>query len=376
MSNVWNTVVNGYAIEFALNTPFKDDDEETAVIRAERLAEGTLIQLITAVPENADGSYKNVWFPDFKDQGIKSAMTGLHYALYSALTGDPLVQTYDERDDDARRYGRMGWIHFTALDRSKSVTNVTFAKKVKEGRKTVTKHFPAIVHNIMEWDDQFQTFVVQKTIESEWLRMIKQTDFTWTLDKDDTIDKRSGQGWGSLLASNRLALHQGTTYRISPVVWGWVAQSGENAGETIVKDQAQKSAQRLMVALQAIDKGEITVEEAGRQFFQDRLFMRISYQNKDEADSLPEETTEKLVENAQAVKEGTPVKDIGLTVTVDGKSYDIASLPKGNYVAKVDGNAKVRYHENHSFNGRKRLANAVQQYGDRLTVEKAQGNLS
>ena len=374
--NKFQSNVNGNVLEFALNTPLDGDSEEDATLKAERLAAGTLVDLVTCVPSNPSGEAKNIWYPQFSDQDVKSGMTSINYHLFSLLKGNPYVQVYDERDDHSRKYGYRGWIHFTKLDLTSSVTRVSYIRTVKEGRKMVNKSIPVIINNPTYWDKQFSIFKTVKEVNTEWLRMVKKTDFTWNLQEDNTQDGRSGLGWGGLLASNRVALHTGVTFRVAPRVWSYEIKEGERQGEMQVMDKAQQAAQQLYVACQAIEKGEITVEDAGRQFFQDRLFNRISFQNADEGNDLDEEITVAITEASDAEKNGEEAQKIGLTVVLDGIKLDFKDLPAGNYVVSVDGEKKVRYHENRTFTGKKRLAKAVGNYGERLSIEKAQGNLS
>lgn len=365
----WNTEsfdIEGALVEFRFNTPHPQDDEETAAAKLAKMDLGELIPLVTIIPANPSGEVNKIWYPEVVDQHIREALEAATLSIIAKLVGDPKVQLYDVRDAGARRYGRMGWAHFSAFNFNNAVTQITYPKVNANGK--VVKDL-ALVSLPREWDKAHSIWRVSKNIPSEWLRLQKDTENTWRAVADNTVDQRTGLGNGSLLAGYRLQLHTGVTFRIAPSCWQFTAKSGEKKGEVLTMTKMQEKAQKFYALVKSIASGEQTIEEAGRQYFQDKLFDRISYAQA-QGEEIPDEVHTKIVEALNPAEDAEEEAATGVMVTFEGEKVDMNSLPKGNYIFRKD-DGTVTFHNNRTYTGMKNMANLVERLNGRVVLERA-----
>jgi hypothetical protein len=305
-------------------------------------------------PANASGSFQNVWFSKgFKAQDVRAVMNATQRSLYSPLT-NPYVQINFNYDADVQKYGEMGWIRFDQLNWNVLTSKVHFTRQVRQGRKLVTEEKIAFIDMPSKLADDLLTPIPDVEVRGEWLSLLRKSDFTF-LAKWDTRTN----GNGPVLASYRQMMHNGTAFTCTPTIG--VLDDGK------VLDKIQNNTKRFFSTLLAVSKGELTLEEAGHQYFQNKKFISISYQNDVE---LEEEDQAAVEENAELVKKGEQPKALSALVAVDWSDtkIEITALPSGNFVTNLTGADK--YQENRSFFGQKRLLKAARN-NESLVLSKA-----
>jgi hypothetical protein len=341
--------IEGFEFKFRESAPFE-------------LSNGQIVEphpdeqfsFFSIVPPNATGSWQNVWFSKkFKTQDVRAVLNAAQRSLYSPLD-NPYVQINFDFDKDVEKYGEQGWIRWDQLSWEALVCKIYFTRQIRSGRRLEIESKTAFIEMPTRLADDLLTRVPDTEVRGEWLGLTRKSSFTWMA----VWDTRT-KGNGPVLASYRQMMHDGTAFTCTPTIG--VMEDGT------VLDKLQNNAKRFFSSLMAISNGELTVEEAGHQYFQDKKFISISYNNDVELDESDQEAME---ENATKAKTGEAVTPMGVLVAVDWSDtkIEITELPSGNYVTNLNGADK--YQENRSFFGRKRLLKAARN-NEGLVLSKA-----
>ena len=321
---------------------FTQQDDAT---RREELAEEW--EKIEFIPSNADGSFANMLLGTFNPQERTAAFNaGIRYLM--APPKSRYIHLTNEFHPD-RRAGHMGWIHFTQL----STTDKSTVIKLNGKQAIVQSPFTREpVSGLRSYG-----------ATSEWLRLVRVTEYTWKAMNDNTQLEATGVPSGSLLHGFISELAGGTTLIVYPVV-----TRSTKSGETYVFDNQQAKAKWLYATLVSIEAGELTLETAARQYFTNALFFRISRQEMaklEAAGDVDPKVREEAVKNAIAFKNGDTVEP-GREVLVDGKPVGLNALPSGSYMALI-GTKEIMV-ETMSFTGRHRVAQLVAKHNGNLSL--------
>jgi hypothetical protein len=303
---------------------------------------------IEFIPSNSDGSFANMLLGSFNPQERTSAFNaGIRFLM--APPKSRYIHLTNEFHPD-RRAGHMGWIHFTQMSSTEPTTMIKLNGKQAIVQSPFTR----------EPVSGLRTYGAT----SEWLRLVRVTEYTWKAMNDNTQLEATGVPSGSLLHGFISELSGGTTLIVYPVV----TRSTKN-GETYVFDNAQSKAKWLFATLSSIEADELTLETAARQYFTNALFFRISRQEMAKMDAqgeIDKAIQEDITRNAIAFKNGETVEP-GREVMVDGNPVGLNVLASGQYMALV-GTKEIMV-ETMSFTGRHRVAQLVAKHNGNLSLK-------
>jgi hypothetical protein len=198
----------------------------------------------------------------------------------------------------------------------------------------------------------------------EWCRLYKLSDYTFEGRQDNTFTLDSHDvphtfPWGTL---KHIALND-LLSGVAVVNYLTVHEVNNGKGEKFLDNKRQEQAKWLLATLSSIQDGTLTLDEAGHQYFANRLFFS---QNKQAWDRMVKEGIDETVnqivtQDAIRHNNGEEIVPSDKTVPVDGVATPINMVDAGQYVPFVNGTREMVL-DARSLIGRRRIAQYAQRY--------------
>jgi hypothetical protein len=138
----------------------------------------------------------------------------------------------------------------------------------------------------------------------------------------------------------RQKLAQGAVIEVYPTV---VPRKRED-GSLWLGNRLQLVTQKLHEWMVEIDKGELDLDTAARQYYTKKALISQAYQKheKDVATGALSESTQEMVNRAsRQFAMGEEVEEFGLKVKLEGQVVDVSTVPLGIYTTVINGRERT-----------------------------------
>ncbi len=311
----------------------------------QQIALGSEWKCVVFTPANATGEIVHMHKAEQPDWQVRASAWNAAVSYIFAQPTSKKAHAYPELHPE-RLQGFYGWAHTSLFPKGAQHINY-------DGKMIVS---PFTRHP--------NTGIRQYGSTWEWCRLYKISDYTFearqdttfTLDKNDIAHPLP---WGTLKHITLNRLLSGVTY----VCYLTVHEVDNGKGEKWIDNKQQDQAKWLLATLSSIQDGTLTLDDAGHQYFSNRLFFAQNAQawQRMEREGVNAEAQQEVIEDAKKVNSGIELTPSNRTVLVDGVSKPINMVGAGQYTPFVNG-VQEQVLDTRSIIGRKRIAEYSQRY--------------
>ena len=311
----------------------------------QQIALGSEWKCVVFTPANATGKVLHMHKAEMPDwQRIASAWNACVSFIFAQPTSKK-VHAYPELHPE-RLQGFYGWAHASLFP--KGVQHISY-----DGKMIVCPFTRHPLTGIRKYECTW-----------EWARLFKLSDYTFEARQDNTFtldshDQPHPLPWGTLKHIALNDLLSGTTI----VCYLTVHEVDNGKGEKWIDNKRQDQAKWLLATLESIQNGTLTLEDAGHQYFSNRLFFAQNKQAWDRMvkEGIDEKVNQAVTEDAIRYNKGEEIVPSDKTVPVDGVATPINMVDAGQYVPFVNGTREMVL-DARSLIGRRRIAQYAQRY--------------
>lgn len=323
----------------------------------QQLALGSVYKCVVFTPANATGQVLHMTVSEQPDWQVRASAWNAAVSFIFSQPKSTKIHAYPELHPE-RLQGFYGWAHTSLFPAGTQHVNVDSKMIISP----FTRH-P-------------KTGIRQYGSTWEWCRLYQISDYTFEARQDTTFtldshDQPHPLPWGTLkhIMINRLMAG------VTVVCYLTVHEVDNGKGEKWIDNRQQEQAKWLLATLQSIADGTLTLDDAGHQYYSNRLFFS---QNKQAWDRMQKEGIDKKVDDEvtqDAIRHnnGEEIVPSDKTVPVSGVLTPINMVPAGQWVPFINGQ-REQVIDSRSIIGRRRIAQYSNRYNggfELKTLEEA-----